>query len=89
MEQPHKVVRTERIEIHDESGRVRIIIGRMEPDHHDDGLFGVVVRSAGGRDRVWVLAEERTAEVGLDWRGNTVAALSVSDTGEPGLFLEE
>ncbi|HEX7167498.1 MAG TPA: hypothetical protein VF230_11015 [Acidimicrobiales bacterium] len=78
------MVRTRRIEVVDAEGRVRVVVGNVGVT---DDIFGLVVRNGYGRDRVWMLAQERVAEVGLDHGGNTVAALSVSDEGDPALYL--
>jgi hypothetical protein len=36
-----------------------------------------------------MIHDRELAEVALDFGGNTVASLTVSDTGEPSLFLTE
>jgi hypothetical protein len=74
-----KVVRAERVEVVDSDGRVRLVLGLL--GRGDDEVWGVAVRNAAGRDRVWMVAEGTTAEVGLDFGGNTVAALAVGEDG--------
>jgi len=88
MAEASEVVRTRRVEVVDEEGRVRAVLGLIGKDEFST-IWGLVVRDQDGRDRAWVLHDREGAEVALDFGGNTVASLSVSDTGEPGLFLAE
>ena len=81
------VVRTRRIEVVDDEGRVRAVLGLL--GQGDGETFGLVVRDGQGRDRAWVVAEAVTAEVGLDSGGETVAALTVDSLGGPDLFLAD
>jgi hypothetical protein len=81
------VVRTRRIEVVDEEGRVRVVLGLL--GHGEVPIFGLRVRDENGRDRAWVQHDGAAAEVGLDFGGDTVASLSVSDDGTTGLYLEE
>ena len=82
------VVRTRRVEVVDEQGRVRAVLGLIGQDESST-IWGLVVRDQNGRDRAWVIHDRELAEVALDFGGNTVASLTVSDTGEPSLFLGE
>lgn len=83
------VVRTRRVEVVDDGGRVRAVIGLIGRDEQTT-IFGLVIRDANGRDRAWVYDYiDGAAEIALDWGGDTAASLGVSDTGEPYLFLAE
>lgn len=79
------VVRTRRVEVVDEQGRVRAVVGRVGRAEGD--VFGVTVIDSHGRQRVWVVAEDSWAEVGLDHEGDTAAALGVNDEGATELYL--
>lgn len=79
-------LRTRRVEVVDEAGRVRVVIGKLGPTP-DGAVYGLAVLNEHGRHHIWVVSDGLWAEVGLDHEGNTVAAFSVSDTGEPNLFL--
>lgn len=79
------VVRTRRVEVIDEQGRVRAVVGRIGRAEGD--VFGVTAIDTRGRQRVWVVAEDSWAEVGLDHGGDTAAALGVNDEGVPELYL--
>lgn len=87
MAESSEVVRTRRLEIVDGKGNVRVVAGFLGTG--EGPIFGVAVRDGHGRDRVWVLHSQLGAEVGLDFDGDTVAALTVSDFGEPNLYLDE
>jgi hypothetical protein len=80
------VVRARRIEVVDDEGRVRVVIGLL--GQGDSPIFGLVVQDESGHGRGWVQHDGAAAEVGLDFGGNTVAALNVSDSGRPRLFMD-
>jgi hypothetical protein len=80
------VVRTRRVEVVDDGGVVRIVLGVL--GEGGGPIFGLMVQDENGRCRAWVLHDGAAAEVGLDFGGNTVGALGVSDTGAPYLFLD-
>ena len=83
------LIRTRRLEVVDDKGRVRVAVGLIGQDEQTT-IFGVVVRDVNGRNRAWAIDyDDGAAEFGLDWGGNTVAALSVDDSGEPSLYLAE
>lgn len=81
------VIRTRRLEVVDERGRVRVVLGFI--GRGEGPIFGVAIQDESGRGRVWMLHDGAAAEVGLDHGGNVVAALSVADNGTPSLFLED
>lgn len=85
MAEATEVVRTRRIEVVDDRGRVRVMIGMVGLG--EGPIFGLVVQDENGRDRAWVQHEGPAAEVGLDHEGDTVAALRVDDDGDGHLFL--
>ena len=80
-------VRTQRIEVVDGDGRVRIVLGVL--GQGDGDVFGIVVRDETGRDRAAMLHDGPAAEVALDFAGNTVAALTVAADGRAELVLPE
>lgn len=89
MAEASDVVRTRRLEVVDDEGNVRVLAGLIHRDEMTT-IYGLVVRDANGRDRAWVYEyDDGGAEVVLDFGGNTVASLGVSDTGEPYVFLAE
>lgn len=87
MAEASDVVRTRRIEVVDDEGRVRVLIGLL--GEGEGPVFGLVVEDAWGRTRVWAVHDGTAGEFGLDGEGRTVAALSVDDSGDPHLYLGE
>jgi hypothetical protein len=87
MAEASDVVRTKRVEVVDERGAVRVVIGLITAGEEE--VVGIVVRDERGRDRAWLLHRGASAEVGLDHGGDTAAALAVADDGEARLFLAE
>ena len=79
------MVRTRRLEVVDDG--VRVVAGMI---HRDElvTIFGLVVRDENSRDRASVYEyDDGGAEMALDFGGNTVASLGVSDTGKPYLYF--
>jgi len=63
---------------------VRLVLGMVgEGDH---AIYGVLVRNEAGRDRAWMVADADTAQVGLDYQGDTAASLTVDYRGRVDLF---
>ena len=79
------VVRTHRVEIIDNEGRVRLLLGLV--GRGADEMWGVVVRNERGRDRAWLATDGPAAVVGFDHAGNLVASLGVDEDGMPDLYL--
>lgn len=67
-------IRSGRVEIVDDEGRIRLAVGRLE---RDDDLFGIQLFDKAGRERAWLLLDSSGPRVGLDWLGNTGAELYV------------
>ena len=82
-----KTVRAQRIEVTDDKGRVRLVLGRLGDSGH--GVYGLAVRDDRGRDRCWVVQDGAAAEIGLDHDGNMVIAMRVSDDGRADLHVAE
>lgn len=82
-----KTIRATRIEVVDQAGRVRAVLGRLGESEH--GVYGVAVCDENGRERAWLLHDGPAAEVGIDFDGNTVAALTVAADGRAELVLPE
>lgn len=85
-------LRTQRLQVVDEEGCVRVEIGLLGPAlTPDEEVRGVVVKNDRGRDRLWMVTvgDGNCASIGLDFEGETVASLSVGDHGEVNLLLGE
>lgn len=88
MAEASEVTRTRRVEVVDGDGRVRVLLGLIAHDELCE-IWGMVVRDENGRDRLWAIHDGPTAEVALDFGGNTVASLCVGDDGEASLDLAD
>lgn len=82
-----KTIRATRIEVLDKDGRVRLLLGCL--GQGDGDVFGIVVRDQHGRDRAAMLHDGPSAEVALDYDGNTVAALAVAADGRAELVVAD
>lgn len=88
MAEASEVTRTRRVEVVDEEGRVRVLLGLIGRDTESE-IWGLVVRDENGRDRTWIVHDGPVAEVALDFGGDTVASLCVGDDGEASLYLAD
>lgn len=80
------VIRTKRIEVVDDEGRVRAVLGWLWKG--DDNMHGVGVYGDTGHMLGWVAAGTEP-EVGLAHGGNVVAVLQVGGEGGGELFLAD
>lgn len=85
MAEASDVVRTRRIEVVDDEGQVRVVLGYL--GEGDGPVYGMSLRDEHGHERLWVLHDRADAEVGLCHRGNIAAALTVSEWGQPFLYM--
>lgn len=75
------VVRTQRLEIVDAEGQVRIVVGDLAPEEAGSADFGIALLDAQGARRAWMSLGPHGPVVGLDHTGNTVAEMGVTDAG--------
>lgn len=75
------VVRTQRLEIVDAEGRVRVVVGDLAPEEANSPDFGLALLDDQGAHRAWLSLGPDGPVVGLDHAGNTVAELGVIDSG--------
>lgn len=81
------VVRAKRVEVVDEKGRVRVVLGWLWDA--EDAMYGVGVHGDAGSLLAWVAADAASPEVGIASRGNVVAVLQVGREGEGQLALAD
>ncbi len=62
------VVRGNRLELVDETGRVRIVAGEIEGP---DPAYGLELLDVAGRSKAWLLADGAGVRFGLDYLGST------------------
>lgn len=80
------VVRARRVEVVDDEDRVRLVLGEM-----GDGVAGISVRSAEGRERASLLVHDTGVSLAFKADGDEVLVLGVIDhvpaAGDPGAFI--
>lgn len=89
---PADVVRARRFELVDDSGQVRAVLGNLARDAHAAYWPSLTLRTAYGRDRVWLAVHDYGPQLAFDFGGNTVAILEVHDpqpesSAPPGVSL--
>lgn len=88
---PLDVLRARRVELVDDLGEARIVLGNLALDVDDDYWPGVAIRSPEGRDRAWLMLHADGVQLEFDMGGNVVAGLGVLDPGgesfDPGARL--
>jgi hypothetical protein len=75
------VARVRRVEVVDDEGRVRLILGELGGLGPTLPVFGVAVVDAAGRHRSWLALDETGPALVFDQDGNGVVYLGVNDTG--------
>ena len=77
------VVRTRRVEVVDERGRPRLVLGDIGNPERPGEVFGIAVVDPAGHHRAWLALDDSGAALVFDRTGNAVAELGVDDgTGE-------
>jgi len=85
-ERTSKIVRTERVEVVDSDGRVRVVIGTIDAG---TGMVGVTVLDSDGRERGFIVTDEGGAEAGVSALGNNLACIRATDDGDVTAFLAD
>jgi hypothetical protein len=75
------VARVRRVEVVDDEGRVRLILGELGGLGPTLPVFGVAVVDAAGRHRSWLALDETGPALVFDQGGNGVIYLGVNDVG--------
>ena len=76
-------VHTERVEVVDAVGRVRLVLGDIGNPDRPGEVFGIALLDPAGRQRAWLALDDTGAALGLDRDGNAVVEMGVDDgTGE-------
>jgi len=73
------LVRARRIEVVDDEGRPRAVVGRLETPDPADEVFGIALLDAAGRLRLWLALDPTGPKQVFDLRGNIQLALGVND----------
>jgi hypothetical protein len=73
------VVRTRRLEVVDEEGRVRMVCGSLDTPDPRGGLFGFALLDGDGRTRMWAAIDEAGPALVFDMAGNNVITMGVND----------
>lgn len=77
------VVRARRVEVVDEWGRPRLVLGDIGNPEGPGEVFGIAVVDPAGRHRAWLALDDTGAALVFDRTGNAVAELGVDDnTGD-------
>jgi hypothetical protein len=85
--QATRVVRAERIELHDERGRPRVVVGRL--GEGDGAVYGIEVAAADPSLRACLSAEDASAGLTVERLGETVVECRVSTReGEAPVIVE-
>jgi hypothetical protein len=83
---PVEVVRARRIELVDDHGRVRAVVGELAHDEAGgEGSFGFGVFDTGARLRAWFALEPSGPLLVFDQEGNIALQLGVNDPEPDGL----
>lgn len=76
-------VSTDRVEVVDAGGRVRLVLGDIGHPERPGEVFGVALLDHTGRQRAWLALDDNGPAFGLDRHGNAVVELGVDDgTGD-------
>jgi hypothetical protein len=76
-------ISVERVEIVDDGGRVRLVLGDIGNPDHPGEVFGIALLDDAGRQRAWLALDDSGVALALDRNGNAVVELGVDDgTGE-------
>ena len=81
-----EVVQTRRVEVVDTTGRVRIVLGTLDPD---SGMVGVSIRDGQGSERAFMVSDSCGCEAGFVVGGNNIAGIRVGDDGNAAVFLAD
>lgn len=73
------VLRTRRIEIVDECGRTRVVVGEVPSPTGEKSEFGVVILDHEGRRRAWLTLGQLGPALAFDHAGNASVELGVND----------
>jgi hypothetical protein len=73
------VVQARRIEVLDDDGRVRVVVGRLEAPDPAIEVFGVALLDHNGRPRVWLALDATGPSQVFDLNGNNLIAVGVND----------
>lgn len=93
-EQPSvdSVVRTRRLEIVDDSDRVRAVVGRLGTGGRDEAVIGIASLDARGSSRAWLSLDACGSSLVFGQEGNNVVYLGVDDgeteAANPGPYFE-
>lgn len=73
------VVRTTRVELVDQGGAVRAVLGQLDSPDPDAPVFGLALLDEAGRQRVWLSVDGSGPTLVFDLAGNNVITLGVND----------
>lgn len=78
-----RTFQTERVEVVDAEGRVRLVLGDVGNPERPGEVFGVAIVDPAGRQRAWLALDESGAALVFDRTGNASVELGVHDgTGQ-------
>jgi hypothetical protein len=73
------VVRASRVEVVDEGGEVRAVLGPLETPDPTTPVFGLALLDPHGRARVWLSVDANGPTQVFDLAGNNIVSLGVND----------
>jgi hypothetical protein len=86
------VLQTERVEVVDGAGRVRLVVGDLAPRRGTDCLPGVALRDREGAERASLFLRNEGPELSFAMAGDDALVLGVDDEGgeatRPGPYLQ-
>ncbi|HEV7887620.1 MAG TPA: hypothetical protein VGO92_08680 [Acidimicrobiales bacterium] len=76
---PSGVVRATRVEVVDEAGHVRAVLGPLDTPDPASPVFGLTLLDEAGRPRVWLTLDGTGPSMVFDLAGNNIISLGVND----------
>jgi hypothetical protein len=73
------VIRTTRVELVDQDGAVRAVLGQLDSPDPRAPVFGLALLDEAGRQRVWLSLDGSGPALVFDLAGNNVITLGVND----------
>lgn len=81
------VVRATRVEVVDEGGRIRAVLGPLDTPNPAAPVFGLALLDGDGRPRVWLSLDATGPAVVFDLAGNNIITLGVNDATPDALHV--
>jgi hypothetical protein len=73
------VVRATRVEVVDDGGRLRAVLGPLDSPNPESPVFGLTLLDPDGRARIWLTLDAAGPALVFDLAGNNIITLGVND----------